>query len=315
MITTPPKLLNLAAAITLLAAAASVAHAQQATSFIKTGGNDDNPCTAAQPCQSFDGAMAKTDAGGQVVALDSGVYASTTVTKAMTLAAAPGAFVVVAGTNDAHAVQINAGADDAVILSGLTIAWQQPLEAPVNSGVNFDSGLALHVESCAVAGFNRGLDFTPSSSATTSALFVSDTTFRNNVTGVEVAGSARATLLRSQIERSKANGVRVANGAKATARETSAARNKLAGFHVEGSAAELTLVSSVSTHNETGVLLAGNFTSTKVRLTGTAVTNNTLFGLRTTEQNGTVKFSSQATNIIAGNGTNVAAPVEMVMWK
>lgn len=315
MLRTTLKLRNLAAAITLLAATAAAAHAQQATSFIRTDGSDRNPCTVAEPCQTFDGAMAKTDAGGQVVALDSGLYASTSVTKAITLAAAPGAHVVVAGTTDAHAVQVNAGAEDAVVLRGLTIAWQQPAVAPTNSGVNFDTGLALHLEHCTVTGFNKGVDFTPSGNAAPAELFVSDTSLRDNATGLEVGGNARATLLGSRVERSKGNGVRVFNGAKVTARETTAARNKAAGFRAEGNNAELTLVACVSTHNETGVLLAGSSGSTKVRLTGTAVTHNTLFGLRTTEQNGTTKFSSQATNLIEGNGTNVSAPVEMIMWK
>jgi hypothetical protein len=55
------------------------------------GGSDNRPCTRNQPCRTFDGALAKTDPGGEIVALETGSYDPTTVTKSITLSSAPGA--------------------------------------------------------------------------------------------------------------------------------------------------------------------------------------------------------------------------------
>ncbi len=136
-----------------------------------------------------------------------------------------------------------------------------------------------------------------------------------NLSGIEIGGNTRASLVRTQVERNKGNGVYVFNNAKVSAREVVAARNKTAGFRAEGSGAELNLVHCVSTANDTGALPAGSAPSTRIRLTSTAVTNNTTAGLRSTDLTGVTKFSSQNTNLIEGNGTNIVAAVEFLTWK
>lgn len=62
------------------------AHAQGARSYISPSGSDNRPCSRNQPCRTFDGALAKTEAGGEIVAMETGTYDPTTITKAITRA-------------------------------------------------------------------------------------------------------------------------------------------------------------------------------------------------------------------------------------
>src|SRR5262245_38586878 len=68
----------------------SIAKAEGARSYVSVTGADNKPCSISQPCRSFNAALTKTDAGGEIIALDTGSYDPTTITKAITLAAAPG---------------------------------------------------------------------------------------------------------------------------------------------------------------------------------------------------------------------------------
>src|SRR5215217_8162619 len=84
----------------------STALADGARSYISPNGSDNRPCTRNQPCRTFDAALAKTDAGGEIVAMETGTYDPTTVTKSMTLAAASGADVAIRA-NAGNAVTVS----------------------------------------------------------------------------------------------------------------------------------------------------------------------------------------------------------------
>ena len=62
----------------------STARADGARSYISPSGSDNRPCSRNQPCRTFDGALTKTDAGGEIVALESGTYEPTTIAKSIT---------------------------------------------------------------------------------------------------------------------------------------------------------------------------------------------------------------------------------------
>src|SRR5678815_3258328 len=94
---------------------ATTARADGARSYISPAGSDNRPCTRNQPCRSFDGALAKTDAGGEIVAMETGAYDPTTIAKSITLSAAPGADVAIPVTT-AAAVTITVSPGDIVVL-------------------------------------------------------------------------------------------------------------------------------------------------------------------------------------------------------
>jgi hypothetical protein len=98
----------------------STARADGARSYISPSGSDNRPCSRNQPCRTFDGAMAKTDAGGEIVAMETGTYDPATITKSITLAAAPGADVSIRATAGS-AVTVNANTGDTVVLRGLRL--------------------------------------------------------------------------------------------------------------------------------------------------------------------------------------------------
>jgi hypothetical protein len=53
---------------------AAAASALNNRSAVSVSGNDVNPCTTVSPCRSFVAAVAATNAGGEVIAIDSGGY-------------------------------------------------------------------------------------------------------------------------------------------------------------------------------------------------------------------------------------------------
>jgi hypothetical protein len=83
-----------------------------------SAGNDSNPCSRTAPCLTFAGALAKTTAGGEIDALDSGDYGPVTITKAITLDGGNVAYIGAAGSNG---ITISAGPNDVVIIRNLRI--------------------------------------------------------------------------------------------------------------------------------------------------------------------------------------------------
>ena len=54
-------------------------HAEAATLYISTNGNDSNACSQSAPCSSFNGALTKA-ANGDIVEVSGGNYSSQTIT-------------------------------------------------------------------------------------------------------------------------------------------------------------------------------------------------------------------------------------------
>jgi len=55
--------------------------------FVASTGNDAAPCSLAQPCRGFARAITQTNAGGEVIVLDSAGYGPVTITKSVSLIA------------------------------------------------------------------------------------------------------------------------------------------------------------------------------------------------------------------------------------
>jgi hypothetical protein len=169
---------------------ASLTQAQQRT-FVSGGGVDGNPCTRIAPCRTFGQALSLTSPGGEIVVLDSAGYGAFAVTQSVSIIVAPGVYAGISVfTGDG--IDINAGPGDTVILRGLTITNQ----GSSGSGIVFNTGATLHVESCDANGFtsfggghlgSAGLLFVPTAAAT---LEVKDSTFKNNNHGICTLGSS-----------------------------------------------------------------------------------------------------------------------------
>src|SRR5437667_1651915 len=95
------------------------AFAQNNRSAVSLTGNDAATCTVPDPCRTFDVAISKTNAGGEVIVLSSAGYGPFTVTKSVSIISPPAYHAALAPTSG-DAITINV--DNAlVVLRGLTL--------------------------------------------------------------------------------------------------------------------------------------------------------------------------------------------------
>lgn len=159
-----------------------VAKAEGSRSYIAPGGSDNRACSRSQPCRTFDGALVKTDEGGEIIALETSTYDPTTITKSITLTAAPAADVVIRATSG-NAVTINAGEHDTVVLRGLKLSG--PGKDSNTNGVlmvETTQGMVI-IENCVISNFGTGVHAVNINSA---RLGITDSVMRNNQTGLLV---------------------------------------------------------------------------------------------------------------------------------
>jgi hypothetical protein len=159
---------------------ASASMAQNGRTFVSGAGDDKSPCSLTSPCRTFGEAISLTNAGGEVVVLTSAGYGPFTISKAVTVEAAPGVYAGITVTTG-DGIDINAGTMDTVTLRGLTVNNQ----GGNGSGIVFNTGGTLHIEGCVVNGFSAqgagGLAILAPGN-----IFVKDTIARENANGVFV---------------------------------------------------------------------------------------------------------------------------------
>src|SRR5262249_54412423 len=80
-----PTFITAAATVAALLTVAGQAQAQANRTFVSGQGSDSNPCSLAAPCRSFAGALAQTNAGGEITVLDSAGYGTVTINKSVTI--------------------------------------------------------------------------------------------------------------------------------------------------------------------------------------------------------------------------------------
>ena len=277
---------------------ASTALADGARSYISPNGSDNRPCTRTQPCRTFDGAQVKTDAGGEIVAMDTGTYDPTTVTKSITLAAAPGADVAIRA-NTGNAVTIGGNPGDTIVLRGLRLAGPGKNVAGTN-GVVLDITspnccVSVHIENSIITDFDKGVQV---DIGVASQLIVSDTVFRANKTGVyfSVGGaeSQGGSITRSRFERNDV-GLFTFTGNSMTVSNSTAAGNGVA-FQADPGG-KLDVVKSTITRNNTGIKSSGGH----IRIADCTIAGN---GSGVSTGAGTV--SSMGNNMIINNDIDVA---------
>src|SRR5215467_5681246 len=107
----------LSSACVLLLVAPMVAAAMNQRTFVASYGADNPACSLATPCRSFGAAITASNAGGEVVVVDSAGYGTVMIAKAVSIIVPAGIFGGITVTSGAG-VTINApGAT--VVLRGL----------------------------------------------------------------------------------------------------------------------------------------------------------------------------------------------------
>ena len=180
-------LASIALALPLLASTDAGATAQR--TFVASYGLSTNTafnCSITKPCRGFGEAIGVTNAGGEVIVLDSAGYGPVTITKSVSIIAPAGIYggiSVFAGDG----VTINMpAATDKVVLQGLTINNQ----GSGTNGINFTGAGRLEVTRTHVSGFNEfpdsGLRFSPAAGG--GSLHAVDLTVIGNYRGISILG-------------------------------------------------------------------------------------------------------------------------------
>jgi len=272
----------------LILGLASVSQAQVSRTFVGVNGNNFNDCL--QPgtaCRTLNGGIAKVDAGGEVIVIETGSYAGATITKSVKINVPSGAVAF-----SALSLTITAGANDVVVIRGVTM---KALTPGSGTAINITSAGSVLIENCVIDGWLTGVAV-----ATGARVDIKDTTMRGNTTGVSVT-NANARVSADQV-RAIRNGTAfsVTAGSVATIGRSLMAGNTT-GATASGGGSALTISrSQISGQTGDGVLVgAGAFG----RITDSLVSGNGV-GL-----NNSGTLTSLGNNAVSGNTTNTSGTI------
>ena len=279
---------------------ALAASAQNNRSFVSTSGSDANSCTPGNECRSFTRAMAVTTPGGEIVAENSGGYGPFTISQAVTVVSAPGAYAAI--TSASNGIDVAAGASDRVVLRGLNIN----LTGASSIGINATAYGSLFIEGCTVTGGHDGIDLVPSA---LSPAMLTDSAVRGASNfGYLVQG--HATLVRCRAEKNVQSGLVVNPGGGAVDGMVSAVdfvavangSGAVASNSATGHTLELNMDRALASNNPSYGIYANASGGglVNVRVSNSTVTNNGVNGFA---QVGTAYFGSMNNNLVAGNGS------------
>jgi hypothetical protein len=278
----------------------SIASAQAQRTFVSGLGSDANPCSRTSPCRTFGQAISQTNAGGEVIVLDSAGYGPFTVSTSVSIIAPPGVYAGIS-VFSGDGIDVNASGPDVVILRGLTINSQGG-----SSGITFTSGKALHVENCEVNGF-QGPGIVSSS---TGSLFITDSILRGNADGIAVNGSSNSgvSIDHVRLEGNTGFGLLVDTGKVSLADSVISGSNTNLQAVSNGTVTDVNVENCVVANSSTGVAIFVNALgggSTTLRLSNSTVTDNQI-GLW---QHSPALLLSRGNNTVEGNGTNTMGTI------
>jgi hypothetical protein len=283
---------------------------------VSINGSDANPCSAVQPCRSFNQALAVVQAGGEIVVQNSGGYSTGfTITQGVTIDAAGfNASVISLGPGDL--CTISAGPSDRVVLRGISFHGANV----GTNAINVTQPTNLYVEHCSIAEFGTVMPPTGSGVQVVNGgnLWVTDTDVRKcafSGLDVETSGATAAKLVAqdSRFTECGIGGVFLAtNGTGAATGWVSNCTASLCGFGFEvdsGSSgnADLTLTNCRASGDADGLFAFNSSTgNATMRIANCVVTKNGTGILTQSSGGGTAAVigTSPGTNLISGNSTD-----------
>ena len=270
--------------------------------FVSGLGNDANPGTREQPKRTFASALTVTDPGGEVVVLDPAGFGSSplTITKSVSIIVPPGIFGGIR-VPLGNAITVAAGANDTVILRGLTLN-----SGGGDAGIEFQSGAALQIENCIINAFT----FYGVHIAAPGNIYIKDTLVRNSgfygVVFGSGAGTVRGTIEHCRVENNKAAGLVLRNNSTLFVRDSVVSGNGQAGpvgnfdgVRVEATTADLTLENCLVSGNAGSGLYVGPGTA---RISSSTFVKNGGYGL----ENHQSTLESRGNNTVRANGAGIA---------
>ena len=240
--------------------------------FVSGIGNDNNPCSPEAPCRTFAHAITQTDAGGEIVVMDSAEYGTVTIDRNVTIAAVN---VAQQGTG----ITISSPSVTKVELRGLRLISQ----GADGTGISYNGAGFLYIDNCVVDGFYGFIASKGVGIAILNAgyVVVKDTSVRNGSTGILTAQGgigASITLDQVRLEGNNFAGLRLLDKHKATIRNSVVSGNLSAGLlaDVQTSPSELNIEACTISGNGTGVKATGPGGNVQgmVRISNSTVSHN-----------------------------------------
>lgn len=258
----------------------TLAQAQASRTWVSDGGNDGNPCSKAQPCRTFAGAIIKTAAGGKITCLDMGEFGAVTITKSLTIDCRRTRGDILASS--INGVVINAMSTDKIILQGLDVDGDG---AGGLDGIRFLAGGSLHVEETTVSNMTNGINVGLNQAAN-AEVYVINSYIRNNSNVGMFVSNANAGTINVVVERTTSEnnvfGIIGRGGTRMDLRNSVISGNSTTGVlsEVNIAAGPISIINVINcsvTGNGTG-LSAGNsaaFGQGNLRVSGTTISFNT----------------------------------------
>ncbi len=263
-------------ALPLLAAAP--AQALSARTWVSGAGDDASPtCSRTAPCKTFQGAIFKTTAGGEINCLDAGDFGTVTIQFSLTIACEAGTAGVVTTGGGLFGIVISAATTDVVTLRGLDVDGQ----GIGNIGIYIQSAKAVHIEKCAIRNFRgsgsgRGVT-TFSIAPFTVFLFVADTVISDNSYGLlftNIGGFKVVSLKNVTITGSTNDGLNLLSS-DVYVNITKSIISGNSGSAVKAAASSTTVNIDRSTIANNAVALNAAVTGSTIRISGNNIFNNT----------------------------------------
>ena len=237
------------------------AMATQATvlrAFVSSTGNDANAasnCPQTTPCKTFAGALPTVTPGGELIALDTSGYGPLTggnsISKAITIAAVPGATAFVVAAFGTAGFTVTAGVSDLVTLRNISF---NGAGAAGTSGIIFITGKGLVVENCTFASLTgSGL------AASSGVIAIKDSSFNASGIGITFTQTAKGEVVNTEVNHSGTDGLFVNTGGKATVFHSRFIGNTSRGVYATNAGSEIYLLEVIVAYN--GVGLKGDNTA------------------------------------------------------
>jgi hypothetical protein len=254
----------MAASLAFASLATQGAHAAGTApmAWVSGTGSDIPSCgPATNPCRTFQYAHDSiVAAGGEIRVYNSAGYSPITIRNAISIVNdSAGLAGISEGAAGKAPITIQAGANDQVLLKGLTLDGA----GSGSIGVNVSSVGSLTIANCIVKGFTQdsGLKISPGNAM---SIAISDSIFWGNKNGINIPNATQAingTLTRVEASGNSEAGVSVGSGASIFANQVNASNNGT-GFSVIGSG-KIFLERSIVAANTTGVaMLSGGTVNT-----------------------------------------------------
>jgi Right handed beta helix region len=165
------------------------AAAQFARTWVSGLGNDVNPCTRTQPCQTFAAALSKVAPGGEINCLDSGGFGTVEITKSISIRCV-GVTAGITGVGN-FGISVNTPAGSEVLLEGLDIEGNANATPVGIDGVRIISAAKVTIKNCSIRNFfGAGVNLQGPAGA---RVLIEDSMILSNNNGLIIAGTGGAS--------------------------------------------------------------------------------------------------------------------------